>query len=59
MANTYFNLGLAHLDLEQYEQALECMDKALQIKLRCLGPEHQDTAEVKDKMDAIKQAMVK
>ena len=45
VTNSYNNLGPVHQDLGDLKQENECHDRALNICLKELGPEHVDVAE--------------
>ena len=42
VADTYFNMGLDHKIMKDYDAAHRCMSKALEIQRGLLGEEHPE-----------------
>ena len=53
VTNSYNNLGPVHHDLGDLKQENECHDRALNICLKELGPEHVDVANAYDNLGTV------
>ena len=53
VTNSYNNLGPVHQDLGDLKQEKECHDRALNICLKELGPEHVDVANAYDNLGTV------
>ena len=45
VASSYYNIGKAYGEKEEYDKAIEYFEKALDVSLKALGSEHRDVAQ--------------
>ena len=57
MTNSYNHLGPVHQHLGDLQQEEECLDRALNIFLKKLGPEHVDVAESNNNLGAVDRGL--
>ena len=57
VATCYYNLGSVHRALGDLEQAKECQEHALTIRLKTLGPDHRDVSTVQHELTQLQHMM--
>jgi Tfp pilus assembly protein PilF len=55
VAQGFNNLGVLHFHQGRYADSVTCLERALALRLRLLGPEHPDTQSTQQNLEVVQQ----